>query len=575
MSKVIIDRYINRAQEINIKNYTELEEACSYALLEKEDKKFIRFTDYRLKNLVIGLLYAKKLVKKSTFDALDVAFYFDEQEDENELIFKIELLKGFSNTLLTAGKKIHDEEVVQGGLFLLEYYNEYHDGLSPISWDELSSFYIYGKEVSFDLLNNKVAGTVSHTEINSYMSSTSLNVYIDIISIAAGEPTSEKVKVLIDEYDGKVEPSSLPVVMLTKKLKKSLKDKNSILLDRLKSSNYLMHEGMVSKNGFFGPVQQYHSGRTMIDPEACHIVDSQLYSGLRKVLGISSLNEMSDAIGEEPISDSEKWKLLPFSISYSLSNKKWGLVYLHDCREIKFRDDAFDFLVMDESRKEMLIALTNREKSEFTDLIDDKGGGSIILLHGDPGQGKTLSAEALAERLKKPLYKISVGELGTNAVDLEESLETILDIAERWGAILLIDEADIFLESRNSSDIERNSMVAIFLKLLEYYSGILFLTTNRVKNFDPAFHSRITLALNFEAMDQEARSKVWQNLLLSAKITGIDVSRLAHFNVNGRQIKNALISANNIAVHRKEPLSTEHVVEMLRNSTEFALQIGD
>jgi SpoVK/Ycf46/Vps4 family AAA+-type ATPase len=55
---------------------------------------------------------------------------------------------------------------------------------------------------------------------------------------------------------------------------------------------------------------------------------------------------------------------------------------------------------------------------------------------------------------------------------------------------MLIDEADIFLEKRSTEDIERNAVVGTFLRLLEYYDGVLFLTTNRVHNFDEAFYSR-------------------------------------------------------------------------------------
>jgi hypothetical protein len=46
--------------------------------------------------------------------------------------------------------------------------------------------------------------------------------------------------------------------------------------------------------------------------------------------------------------------------------------------------------------------------------------------------------------------------------------------------VLLIDEADVFLEKRTLTDVHRNALVSVFLRLLEYYEGILFLTTNRV-----------------------------------------------------------------------------------------------
>lgn len=76
---------------------------------------------------------------------------------------------------------------------------------------------------------------------------------------------------------------------------------------------------------------------------------------------------------------------------------------------------------------------------------------------------------------------VSAGDLGTDSRYLEAELQKILDICHAWGAILLLDEADVFLEKRNMHDIHRNALVSIFLRQLEYFQGILFLTTNRVQ----------------------------------------------------------------------------------------------
>eukprot|EP01098_Paradermamoeba_levis_P012870 TRINITY_DN5731_c0_g1_i1.p1 TRINITY_DN5731_c0_g1~~TRINITY_DN5731_c0_g1_i1.p1 ORF type:complete len:265 (+),score=88.11 TRINITY_DN5731_c0_g1_i1:78-797(+) len=106
-----------------------------------------------------------------------------------------------------------------------------------------------------------------------------------------------------------------------------------------------------------------------------------------------------------------------------------------------------------------------------------------------------------------------MGELGTTPVELEEKLSIILEVANRWNAVILIDEADIFLEERSKDDIMRNAMVGIFLRLLEYHQGVLFLTTNRVKCFDRAFHSRISLLLHYRDLTAEAREKIWLNFI--------------------------------------------------------------
>lgn len=75
----------------------------------------------------------------------------------------------------------------------------------------------------------------------------------------------------------------------------------------------------------------------------------------------------------------------------------------------------------------------------------------------------------------------SAGELGTDSRVLERELQKTLKICHAWGAILLLDEADVFLEKRDLHEIHRNALVCIFLRQLEYFQGILFLTTNRVE----------------------------------------------------------------------------------------------
>jgi len=75
-----------------------------------------------------------------------------------------------------------------------------------------------------------------------------------------------------------------------------------------------------------------------------------------------------------------------------------------------------------------------------------------------------------------------------------------------------LDEADVFLEKRTINDINRCALVGIFLRLLEYHDGIIFLTTNRVECFDPAFKSRISMALHYEDLTSDARATIWKQL---------------------------------------------------------------
>ncbi|KAK3334385.1 hypothetical protein B0H65DRAFT_593015 [Neurospora tetraspora] len=112
--------------------------------------------------------------------------------------------------------------------------------------------------------------------------------------------------------------------------------------------------------------------------------------------------------------------------------------------------------------KDMVEALVKGHKSKgvvFDDVIAGKGQGLIFLLHGNPGLGKTLTAESIADYLEKPLYSISGGEIGTRVREVEERLESIFSLAKRWNAVTLLDEADVLLCRRNSAEIDRNAIV--------------------------------------------------------------------------------------------------------------------
>jgi hypothetical protein len=108
---------------------------------------------------------------------------------------------------------------------------------------------------------------------------------------------------------------------------------------------------------------------------------------------------------------------------------------------------------------------------------------------------------------------LTSADIGTDPGPVEEKLLYWFELAKAWGAILLIDEADVFLERRSTMDLVRNNLVAIFLRTLEYYQGILFLTTNRVGTFDEAFLSRIDVPVYFPALTPESRVGLWSTFI--------------------------------------------------------------
>lgn len=140
-------------------------------------------------------------------------------------------------------------------------------------------------------------------------------------------------------------------------------------------------------------------------------------------------------------------------------------------------------------------------------------------------------------------WQISAGELNTTVEKLEAQLPLIFQRADKWNAVLLLDEADIFLEQRSLHDVHRNALVSVFLRELEYYQGIMFLTTNRVNQIDDAIASRIHLLLKYNSLGLDARRGIWESFLKKAvaKKGGACYNRkeldlLAKKDLNGRQV---------------------------------------
>jgi SpoVK/Ycf46/Vps4 family AAA+-type ATPase len=152
---------------------------------------------------------------------------------------------------------------------------------------------------------------------------------------------------------------------------------------------------------------------------------------------------------------------------YSLKIKKWAEFNVDLVKPIAWNDAAFPNLMLPKSFKDLTLSFVEshmQSKLSFDDVIEGKGQGIIMLLAGNPGIGKTLTAEAIADRVRKPLYVLSAGELGSEAYEIEKSLESILEITERWDAVLLFDECDVFLEKRSSNGMDHNEIVSVFLR---------------------------------------------------------------------------------------------------------------
>ena len=330
--------------------------------------------------------------------------------------------------------------------------------------------------------------------------------------------------------------------------------------------HYCKYNGIAFAEGWRGDERISVNSRVMLDINAMTFlnpkIDMHWYYG-----GVAFPEE-----GIENPDYNDLWSLSPVVYGFTFGNKQWCRMLVDNIEEIVFSETAFKDLIIPQGNKDLFIACMTNPMPSLDD-IEDKGAGKIFLLYGPPGVGKTMTAEATAEHLHKPLYFVSVGELGTNPQELERNLEKVMNIANSWDAVVLLDEVDVFAVNREGASIERNAMTAIFLRTLERYSGIMFMTTNLLDNLDPAFISRATAVIGYNGLDSVERALIWTKVLNKAKsLNEIMISEKVYdnipylsekFNINGRLIKNTVRLAYTLALSRDKVLRSSDIIAAL------------
>jgi hypothetical protein len=218
-------------------------------------------------------------------------------------------------------------------------------------------------------------------------------------------------------------------------------------------------------------------------------------------------------------------------------------VHVQHMTEYRYQPELRDKLVLPDHHRDLIDILTSNMSVFVQDFVPGKSGGTTILCQGAPGLGKTLTAEIYSEVVGKPLYRVHSGQLGTTAASVGATLSGILRRAMRWEAIILLDEADVYIRRRDN-DLEHNAIVAEFLRTLEYFNGLLFMTTNRIGDVDDAILSRCIATIHYETPPKADALRLWK--LLSDQF-GADLSdeliealTVAYPKASGRDIKELL-----------------------------------
>lgn len=279
----------------------------------------------------------------------------------------------------------------------------------------------------------------------------------------------------------------------------------------------------------------------------------------REDFGEDTAHVTCDFWDDSPPKDDDDREMKDWSIPihpvvrvFSLFRQNFNVIHVSNLTEYVYDSEVGKKIVLPEENKKLIDALVVGTVQKMDDIVKGKALGIIVLCTGSPGTGKTLTAEVYSEVAKRPLYTVQCSQLGTSPERLEKSLFTVLERANRWGAILLLDEADVYIHERGE-DVAQNAIVGVFLRLLEYYNGILFMNTNRQEVVDDAIISRVTAHVKYANPSPHDGARIWEILFAQYGIT-VSAELLARCvtlwgGISGRNIRQIIRLGKMMADH--------------------------
>ncbi|KAJ5343369.1 uncharacterized protein N7506_003193 [Penicillium brevicompactum] len=316
-----------------------------------------------------------------------------------------------------------------------------------------------------------------------------------------------------------------------------------------------------------------------------------------------------DGVDGQRLNEADLLVACPTVCCFNFKEKMFLECAISALRKVDWSPESFDCLQIPPETKKMLLSLAKTRLGlipivPFDDVIDGKGQGLNVLLkywsarrredfycRGDVGVFQATSIlgiknlfRAMIDLADLPPSQISAGELVVDHGDshaLESQLEIIFKIAKHFNAILLLDEADAFMASRSELHDSHNRLVTVFLRKLEYYQGMLFLTSNRGRRFDEAILSRTHLIIEYQDLTRDFRRGLWSTFLAKARkmqgpavVEEDDIQHLESLALNGREIKNIAAIAHALAEADAAQVSYKYLESAAESNKKFSKEFG-
>ena len=217
------------------------------------------------------------------------------------------------------------------------------------------------------------------------------------------------------------------------------------------------------------------------------------------------------------------------------------------------RADLEQIVLPEADRRRILSVVDNHEaylkcRADWgLDEVIRYGKGILMLFHGKPGTGKTMTAHGVANHLGRRVLNVDIPRF-LESRDADRFLPGLFREARLNNALLFFDECETLFASRRGG----NALMTLLLTELERFEGVAILATNLPEALDEAFDRRILVKVHFAEPDRAARAEIWRKHLPKQLPLAADVDLQAladRFEMTGGYIKNAVLMVVASAVH--------------------------